>query len=76
MPHAKVARAFEMFRKLGMRHLCVIDSDGCVVGMITRKDLMTYKITGKIMSPRTEALIRRFFYSWQLQRLKKKSAIS
>ena len=47
-PHAKVARAFEVFRKLGMRHMCVVDQQGTLVGMLTRKDLMTFRINENI----------------------------
>ncbi|KAH9305223.1 hypothetical protein KI387_009627 [Taxus chinensis] len=32
-------RVYIIFRTLGLRHLCVTDSNGRVVGMITRKDL-------------------------------------
>ena len=40
-----VARAYELFTKLGLRHLIVTGgSDGRVVGMITRKDLMVFRI--------------------------------
>lgn len=52
VPHAKVSRAFEIFRKLGMRHMCVVDDDCHVVGMLTRKDLMTYRIKEHIVSGR------------------------
>jgi CBS domain-containing protein len=48
VPHAKVARAFDVFRKLGMRHMTVIDSEGMLVGILTRKDLMTYKLADNI----------------------------
>lgn len=48
VPHAKVARAFELFRKLGMRHLCVVNNMGMLIGILTRKDLMTFSI-GKNM---------------------------
>ena len=39
-----VARAYEMFRKLGLRHLMVLGERGEVVGVITRKDLMVFRI--------------------------------
>ena len=65
VPHAKVARAFEVFRKLGMRHMCVVDDRSNLVGIVTRKDLMTFKIAENIMTPRTEALIRGFLYRWR-----------
>ena len=37
-------RAYSIFRKLGLRHLVVLERDGRVCGMITRKDLMLYKL--------------------------------
>lgn len=43
-PHTPLSRAFIIFRKLGMRHLCVIDRHGKAQGIITRKDLMTYRL--------------------------------
>ncbi len=39
-----VARAYSVFRKLGLRHLVVKQQDGKVVGMVTRKDLMVFKL--------------------------------
>jgi CBS domain-containing protein len=68
VPHAKVARAFDMFRKLGMRHMCVIDDEHRLVGILTRKDLMTYKIRENIMSPKAEAMIHQFLYRWRKKR--------
>lgn len=68
VPHAKVARAFDMFRKLGMRHMCVIDDEHRLVGILTRKDLMTYRIRENIMSPRAEAMIQQFLYRWRKKR--------
>ena len=47
-PNTKVARAFELFRKLGMRHLCVVDNQGILVGIVTRKDLMTFSLGDNI----------------------------
>lgn len=67
-PHAKVARAFEIFRKLGMRHMCVADGDNNLVGMVTRKDLMTYKIVENIMTPRAEAVIRGWVYNFRARK--------
>lgn len=37
--HATAARAFRLFRTLGLRHLPVVDGDGDVTGVLTRKDL-------------------------------------
>ena len=56
--HAKVARAYEVFRKLGMRHLCVTDSENVLVGILTRKDFMTYRLAEKIKLHKAESLIR------------------
>ena len=39
-----VSRAYEIFRKLGLRHLVVCGNNGKVEGMITRKDLMVFRI--------------------------------
>ena len=39
-----VARAYEVFTKLGLRHLVVLGHTGKVEGLITRKDLMVYKM--------------------------------
>ena len=38
----------ELFRKLGMRHLCVVDNQGILVGIVTRKDLMTFSLEDNI----------------------------
>ena len=57
-----------MFRKLGMRHMCVIDDEHRLVGILTRKDLMTYRIRENIMSPRAEAMIQQFLYRWRKKR--------
>ena len=43
-PHTTVARAYSILRKLGLRHLIVIERNGKVSGIITRKDLMLYKL--------------------------------
>ncbi|CAK8985921.1 unnamed protein product [Durusdinium trenchii] len=39
-PQASMASAFLLFRRLGLRHLPVVDSDGDLCGIITRKDLI------------------------------------
>jgi CBS domain-containing protein len=39
-----VARAYEVFTKLGLRHLVVLGHTGKVEGLVTRKDLMVYRI--------------------------------
>ena len=75
-PHAKVARAFEIFRKLGMRHMCVADGDNFLVGMVTRKDLMTYKIVENIMTPRAEAVIRGWVYKFRARKAAEAAALA
>ncbi|GAB5367354.1 hypothetical protein AAMO2058_001223200 [Amorphochlora amoebiformis] len=36
---ASVWHVYNLFRQLGLRHLCVIDNNGDVIGVITRQDL-------------------------------------
>merc|ERR1712167_117699 len=40
-----VARAYEIFTKLGLRHLVVKGHTGKAEGMLTRKDLMLWRIS-------------------------------
>jgi len=40
LPQASMASAFMLFRRLGLRHLPVVDNDGDLCGIITRKDLI------------------------------------
>jgi chloride channel 7 len=61
----RLSRAYIVFRKLGMRHLPVIDSDGTVYGMLTRKNLMGYLLTDQrqkelIMIKRVQRATRKF----------------
>ena len=56
-PTTKVARAFELFRKLGMRHLCVVNNHGVLVGMVTRKDLMTFRLEDNVKRHKAEAMV-------------------
>lgn len=42
--NSTVSRAYEVFRKLGLRHLVVLGRDGGAAGIITRKDLMVFKL--------------------------------
>ena len=58
-PHTRIGRAYEVFRKLGMRHLPVVNLDGDAVGMLTRKDLMTYRLKENILITRVQALWRK-----------------
>ena len=39
--NAKLSKVFRLYRAMGLRHLPVIDEDNFVVGMLTRKELMT-----------------------------------
>ena len=43
-PHTTVARAYDIFRKLGLRHMVVVARNGDVCGMITRKSLMLFRL--------------------------------
>jgi len=61
----KVARAFEIFRKLGMRHLCVTSNTGNLVGIITRKDLMTFRLSDNIRLHKAEAMLRGWAGRWR-----------
>lgn len=40
MENASVAKIFEIFRALGLRHLVVVDKKNDVRGVITRKDFL------------------------------------
>ena len=39
--NSKLSKVFRLYRAMGLRHLPVIDEDNYVVGMLTRKELMT-----------------------------------
>lgn len=41
---ASVERAYRLFRTLGLRHLIVVDDSNSLVGMLTRKDLLSHHI--------------------------------
>ena len=56
--HTTVARTFEIFRKLGMRHLCVIDSSGLLAGIVTRKNLMQFKLDDHVCYNKARAVLR------------------
>lgn len=43
MENASVAKIFEIFRALGLRHLVVVDRQNDVRGVITRKDFLWWK---------------------------------
>lgn len=73
-PHTRLNRAYNLFRKLGMRHLVVVDNSGCAVGMITRKELMAYLLTDQknkelIKIRRAQMAMRRFLRN-KFKRLK------
>ena len=36
-----LVKVYTLFRSLGLRHLCVVDSENKVQGILTRKELMT-----------------------------------
>ena len=40
-PLCPIARCYTLFRGMGIRHLPVVDDNNRVVGIITRKELMT-----------------------------------
>ena len=44
-PNTRLSRAYSVFQKMGMRHLCVITNKGEVCGIITRKNLMGFLLT-------------------------------
>ena len=54
----RIARAYTVFRKLGMRHLCVVDDRRRVVGILTRKDLMTFKIREGAAAAKIQSVAR------------------
>lgn len=56
--HATVARAYDIFRKLGMRHMCVVDNSGKLAGLLTRKNLMTFTLDDSICRLKARAVLR------------------
>mmetsp|Transcript_31009 Transcript_31009/g.40954 ORF Transcript_31009/g.40954 Transcript_31009/m.40954 type:complete len:814 (+) Transcript_31009:234-2675(+) len=51
---ASVQKTYRLFRTLGLRHLCVVNSHNQVIGMITRKDLLSDHIEERLETmPRT-----------------------
>jgi chloride channel 7 len=40
-PNCPIIRCYQLFRGMGIRHLPVVDDHNQVLGMITRKELMT-----------------------------------
>lgn len=52
--HATLSRTFRLFRTLGLRHLCVVDDDFGVVGIITRHEMTEHHMDerlGEMFSP-------------------------
>jgi chloride channel 7 len=47
-PDTKIHRSFKLFRMMGLRHLLVVNRNGTIAGMITRKDLQSYKVNEAI----------------------------
>ena len=54
-----VDRTYILFRTMGMRHLMVIDEHNHVRGIITRKDLMGFRLgeTGLVLRGSLAALV-------------------
>ena len=51
--HCPLPRVWTLFRTMGLRHLVVLDHDHCVVGIITRQDLLEATEHGPEGSPRS-----------------------
>lgn len=43
-----IAKAYDAFRSLGLRHLCCITREGDLAGLVTRKDLMMWRLHEKL----------------------------
>lgn len=59
-PHASMASAFSLFRRLGLRHLPVVDRHGDLCGLLTRKDLILVEeneVTGELEQRSQPALL-------------------
>ena len=46
---ASIQRTYRLFRTLGLRHLCVVNHNNQVVGIITRKDLLPASLSASLM---------------------------
>uniref|UniRef100_A0A8D2IQI6 Chloride channel protein n=1 Tax=Varanus komodoensis TaxID=61221 RepID=A0A8D2IQI6_VARKO len=46
--HFSLQRTYTIFRSLGLRHLTVVDLQNQVVGLITRKDLISFQLEEKL----------------------------
>jgi len=49
---ASIQRTYRLFRTLGLRHLCVVNHNNQVVGIITRKDLLPGSLSRSLMRGR------------------------
>ena len=45
-PDCPIARVFTIFRSMGIRHLPVVNTEHRVIGIITRKELMSEPLYG------------------------------
>lgn len=43
-----IERAYLIFRSLGLRHLTVVDDNNRIQGMVTRKDLMGFRLDAAV----------------------------
>jgi len=57
-PHTRLGRAYEVFQKLGLRHMPVVKTNGCIAGIITRKNLQTYLLHSNASLARIQAVFR------------------
>lgn len=46
--HFSLQRTYIIFRSLGLRHLTVVDLQNQVVGIITRKDMISFQLEEKL----------------------------
>eukprot|EP00808_Paulinella_micropora_P004250 g28650.t1 len=51
----RLAKAYDVFRMNQMRHLCILDHHGHLVGMVTRKDLMKWRLEQAVEAGGVEA---------------------
>ena len=57
-PHTRLGRAYEVFQKMGLRHLPVVKPDGTVLGILTRKNLQTFLLHENSMVSTVAGAIR------------------
>eukprot|EP00912_Choanoflagellata_sp_UC4_P001336 UC4_evm1s823 len=50
---ASLHKVFRMFRTMGLRHLCITDTENQVTGMVTRKDLVRFNHAREDGTPET-----------------------